>query len=141
MVFPLVDLVRAFAALAVLVYHFIAHWEWTGFPTTGPLAWFRDGWVAVDLFFVISGFVVGLSAFARVEAEGAGFRRGFLRSRLARIVPLHYLTLLAFVVLVEPALAAQGDFWANLLAHLLFIHNLFQPYYGSINGPNWSLGA
>lgn len=141
MVFPLVDLVRAFAALTVLVYHLIAHWDWSDFPTSGPLAWFRGGWMAVDLFFVISGFVVGLSAFARVAAQGPGFRREFLRSRLARIAPLYLLTLLAYVLLVEPALARQPDFWANLLAHLAFVHNLFLPYHGAINGPSWSLGA
>jgi peptidoglycan/LPS O-acetylase OafA/YrhL len=141
MVFPLVDLVRAFAALTVLVYHLIAHWDWSEFPTSGPLAWFRGGWMAVDLFFVISGFVVGLSAFARVEAQGAGFRRAFLRSRLVRIVPLHWLTLAAYVTLVQPALLGQADFGANLLAHLAFVHNLFLPYHGAINGPNWSLGA
>ena len=141
MVFPLVDLVRVFAALTVLVYHLIAHWEWTGFPGTGPLAWFRGGWMAVDLFFVISGFVIGLSAFSRIDAQGPGFRRDFLRARLARIVPLHYVTLAAFVLLVQPALRAQPDFPANLGAHLLFVHNLFFDYYGAINGPNWSLGT
>jgi peptidoglycan/LPS O-acetylase OafA/YrhL len=141
MVFPLVDLVRVFAALTVLVYHLIGHWEWTGFPGTGPLAWFRGGWMAVDLFFVISGFVIGLSAFSRIEAQGPGFRRDFLRARLARIVPLHYVTVAAFVLLVQPALRGQPDFAANLGAHLLFVHNLFFDYYGAINGPNWSLGT
>jgi peptidoglycan/LPS O-acetylase OafA/YrhL len=141
LVFPLIDLLRGFAALAVLVYHLIAHWDWTDFPSTGPLAWLREGWMAVDLFFVISGFVIGLSAFSRMEAQGPGFRAAFLRSRLARIVPLHYLTLAVFVVLVEPSLRQQGDFLANLLAHLLFIHNLFPSHAGAINGPNWSLAT
>lgn len=140
-VFPLVDVLRAFAALAVLVYHQIAHWEWSEFPTHGPLAWLREGWLAVDVFFVVSGFVIGLSAFSRLDAQGPGFRAGFLRARLARIVPLHYLTLLAYIVLVEPSLRQQGDFRANLGSHLLFIHNLFTPYAGAINGPNWSLGT
>lgn len=141
MVFPLVDVVRVFAALTVLVYHLIAHWEWASFPTTGPLAWFRGGWMAVDLFFVISGFVIGLSAFSRIDAQGPAFRRDFLRGRLARVVPLHYVTLAAFVLLVEPGLRAQPDFAANLGAHLLFVHNLFFDWYGAINGPNWSLGT
>jgi peptidoglycan/LPS O-acetylase OafA/YrhL len=141
MVFPLVDLVRAFAALTVLVYHLVAHWDWSEFPTSGPLAWFRGGWMAVDLFFVVSGFVVGLSAFARVREQGADFRGAFLRSRLARIVPLHYLTLAVHVLLVEPSLRGQAGFGANLLAHLGFVHNLVLPYHGAINGPNWSLGA
>jgi len=140
-VFPLLDLLRAFAALTVLVYHFIAHWDWTEFPSSGPLAWFRGGWMAVDLFFVISGFVIGQSAFHRLDAHGRGFRGGFLRARLARIVPLHVVTLLAFVVVVEPALVRQDDFWPNLAAHLLFVHNLSFDWYGAINGPNWSVGT
>lgn len=139
--FPLVDALRAFAALSVLVYHLIAHWDWTAFPTSGPLAWFRGGWMAVDVFFVISGFVIGLSAFARLEAQGSGFRAGFLRSRLVRIVPLHWLTLAAFIVLVEPALVRKPDFWPDLATHLLFVHNWFFDWNGSINGPNWSLGT
>lgn len=139
--FPLIDALRAFAALSVLVYHLIGHWDWAEFPTSGPLAWFRGGWMAVDVFFVISGFVIGLSAFAGIDAHGAGFRAPFVRGRLARIVPLHYLTLAAYIALVEPALATRGDFWPNLAAHLLFVHNAFLPFFGAINGPNWSLGA
>ncbi|HEY1226461.1 MAG TPA: acyltransferase [Ramlibacter sp.] len=138
--FPLLDLLRAFAALTVLVYHQIAHWEWSAFPQSGPLAWFRAGWMAVDLFFVISGFVIGLSAFGRAQA-GSGFRGGFLRARLARIVPLHWLTLAAFIVAVEPALLRQADIAWNLGAHILFLHNLVPAWSGSINGPNWSLGV
>lgn len=139
--FPLLDVVRAFAALSVLVYHLIAHWEWDDFPAVGPLAWFRAGWMAVDVFFVTSGLVIGLSAFARVEAQGLAFRPGFLRSRLARVVPLHYVTLAVFVLVVEPSLWRNADFGLDVGAHLLFLHNLFFPYYGSINGPNWSLGV
>jgi peptidoglycan/LPS O-acetylase OafA/YrhL len=139
--FPLVDVVRGFAAISVLVFHLITHWDWAAFPSTGPLAWFRSGWMAVDVFFVISGFVIGLSAFAGIDRHGSAFRAAFMRSRLARIVPLHYLTLLAFVVLIEPSLWGQGDFWTNLGAHLLFLHNLSFTYWGAINGPNWSLGA
>lgn len=140
-VFPLVDVLRGFAALSVLVYHLIPHWEWDDFPESGPLVWFRSGWMAVDIFFVISGFVIGLSAFGRLDAQPQGFRAGFLRTRLARIAPLHYLTLAVFVLAIEPALPGQDDFWANLGSHLLFAHNLVLPYAGAINGPNWSLAT
>jgi peptidoglycan/LPS O-acetylase OafA/YrhL len=141
LVFPLIDVVRGFAALSVLVYHLIPHWEWDAFPSTGPLAWFRSGWMAVDIFFVISGFVIGLSAFGRLETHPGEFRGGFLRNRLARIVPLHYLMLAVFVLAIEPAVWQQEDFWANLGTHLLFLHNLFLPYAGAINGPNWSVAT
>lgn len=139
--FPLVDALRGFAAVSVVVYHLIAHWDWTAFPEGGPLAWFRAGWMAVDLFFVISGFVIGLAAFSGVEREGAAFRRGFMRSRLARIVPLHVLTLGVYVLAVEPQLRATPGFWPDFVAHLAFVHNLYFPFSGSMNGPNWSLAA
>jgi peptidoglycan/LPS O-acetylase OafA/YrhL len=139
--FPLVDALRAFAALSVVIYHFIAHWDWTAFPESGPLAWFRSGWMAVDIFFVISGFVIGLSAFARLQAQGPRFRAGFMRSRLARIVPLHVVTLAAYIALVEPSLVQKADFWPDLAAHLLFVHNWSFDWHGAINGPNWSLAA
>jgi peptidoglycan/LPS O-acetylase OafA/YrhL len=70
MSFPLIDVLRGFAALSVLVYHVIAHFDWTRFSTSGPLVWFRIGWMGVDLFFVISGFVITLSAFERLR-QGA----------------------------------------------------------------------
>ena len=139
--FPLVDIVRGCAALSVLVFHLIAHWQWEDFPAWGPFAWFHEGWLAVDVFFVVSGFVIGLSAFSRFEAQGSAFRADFLRSRLARIAPLHWFMLLVFVLVVEPGLWRSEGFAANLVTHLLFLHNLSFEHWGAINGPNWSLAA
>ena len=139
--FPSVDTLRGFAALSVVVYHVISLWNWQAFPNDGPLAWFRIGWLGVDLFFVISGFVIGLSAFAEIDHSGPrGFRAPFWRRRVARIVPLHYLTCLVFVALLSPR-PLTSEIWPNLLAHALFIHNLFPAWLSAINGPNWSLGA
>ena len=53
--FPNLDLLRAFAAISVLVLHVIELTGWKNFPIEGPLTWFRIGWMGVDLFFVISG--------------------------------------------------------------------------------------
>ena len=50
----------------------------------------------MDLFFVISGFVIGLLAFAEIDKRGAwNFEDAFFSRRVARIVPLHYLVLIA----------------------------------------------
>jgi len=139
--FESIDILRGFAALSVVVYHVIEHFQWRGFPSIGPLAWFRVGWMGVDLFFVISGFVIGLSAFAGIDRSGtAGFQQPFMTRRLARIVPLHYLTMLVFVVFIAPYLLFH-DFWLNALAHLLFVHNMHPQLHGAINGSNWSLGT
>ena len=139
--FEAVDVLRGFAALSVVVYHFIEHFNWTAFPTSGPLLWFRAGWMGVDLFFVISGFVVGLSAFSEIDRCGSWhFQWPFFARRVVRITPLHYLTMLVFVVFISPELLFT-NFWANLTSHLLFVHNLNFNLHGAINGSNWSLAT
>jgi len=139
--FETVDILRGFAALSVVVYHFIEHFGWKEFPSSGPLLWFRAGWMGVDLFFVISGFVIGLSAFTEIDRHGAWqFQRGFFARRVARIAPLHYLTMLVFVAFISPELLFE-NFWINLVSHLLFVHNLNLNLHGAINGSNWSLAT
>ena len=123
MYFPNVNLLRAFAALLVLVYHVIELAPWPEFPTAGPGLLFRAGWVGVDLFFVISGFVIGLSAI-RLYRDGArDYRRTFLRRRLARIVPLYVFTCAAFLLMVQPAVLSLpwGKLALQLVSHLLFL--------------------
>jgi len=140
--FPLVDLLRGGAAISVVVYHVIEHLKWTGFPISGPFLWFRIGWLGVDLFFVISGFVVSLSAFSLLDRfEICQFRRLFAIRRIARILPLHYLTCLVFLALVVPAIIFQNGFLGNLISHLGFFHNTDRNWQGAINGPNWSVGV
>lgn len=136
----MIDVLRGFAALTVLVYHFVAHMNWVAFPISGPLLWFRIGWMGVDLFFVISGFVICLSAFSMLDS-GAEFYKTFVIHRLARIVPLYYATCLIFVLFIRPELIFQQDWLLNFGSHLLFIHNIFALYQGSIDGSNWSLGV
>jgi peptidoglycan/LPS O-acetylase OafA/YrhL len=139
--FDSVDILRGFAALSVVVYHVIEHFDWTAFPSTGPLLWFRAGWMGVDLFFVISGFVIGLSAFSGIDKSGPSqFQRNFFSRRVARIVPLHYLTMLVFIVFITPEMLFT-DFWGNLISHVFFVQNLSINTIGAINGPNWSLAA
>jgi peptidoglycan/LPS O-acetylase OafA/YrhL len=142
MSFPLIDILRGFAALSVVVFHVIAHFNWTGFPVSGPLVWFRIGGVGVDLFFVISGFVIALSAFARLRRDRfADFARSFARARIARIAPLYYLTCLIFLVFVEPDLVFVPDIWKQLLSHAVFLHSWFLMHQGGINGVNWSVSV
>ncbi len=139
--FPAIDILRAVAALLVIVYHVIEIGRWTSFPITGPLLVARAGWIGVDLFFVISGFVIGLSALQGHAREGTAFRASFARRRLARIVPLYALTALLFLLLVDPVLLMQpvSTLAMHLGSHALFVHNLHPTTHGSINGPNWSV--
>jgi peptidoglycan/LPS O-acetylase OafA/YrhL len=134
---------RGFAAVTVVIYHVMEMFHWYALPLPGFFtAWFRIGWAGVDLFFVISGFVITLSALKAREQDPDGFARAYLRRRLARIVPLHYLTCLAFVLFLAPALMINlSKFWVQALTHLTFSHTLFPRTRMTINAVNWSLGV
>lgn len=139
--FPYVDILRGFAAVSVVVYHVIALLHWDAFPTSTPLVWFRTGGFGVDLFFVISGMVISLSAFSGIERDGAGFRLPFLLRRAARIVPLYYLTATLFLLAVAPEFMQRPDIVNQIVSHLLFFHNMSWLTHGGIDGPNWSVAT
>lgn len=142
MYFDNINLLRAFAALSVVVYHVIELFHWETFPVYGPLVWFRIGWLGVDLFFVISGFVITLTASLLYEQHGGKFYKTFLKRRLARIVPLYLLTGFLFVLFCQPTLLEHSKFLLkNIVYHVLFIHNLDPSTHGTIDGPNWSVGV
>lgn len=138
--FPLIDPLRGFAALTILVYHAIYYFDWQDFPASGPGFWFKRGWMAVDIFFVLSGFVITLSALNLYgRYQGATFLCKFLVRRAARILPLYYLSLGVFIAFMF----SKGDFsidWHDLGLHLLLLHTFSVQHFGSLNGVNWSIG-
>lgn len=140
--YPGLDLLRAAAAALVVVFHIISIGKITDLPSGILFVIFRYGWVGVDLFLVISGFVIALSAFSGVKRDGPDFRRSFAVRRLARIVPLYLITCAAFIALIKPQymFVSGNQLITHIGSHLLFIHNLFASTHGSINGPTWSIG-
>jgi peptidoglycan/LPS O-acetylase OafA/YrhL len=99
------------------------------YPALEPLA--RYGWLGVDLFFIISGFVITLSAEGRSAAA-------FVRARAKRLYPAFWAacTLTAAVLLESgnpPPGVDLGRFATNL--------TLFAPFFGqdSIDGVYWTL--
>jgi peptidoglycan/LPS O-acetylase OafA/YrhL len=74
------DLARGLAALAVMVYHVREHFSW------GEL--FRGSFLAVDLFFLMSGFVIAHSYQARLLDGSIGASR-FILLRCLRLYPLY----------------------------------------------------
>jgi len=89
--FPLVQALRALAALSVAFSH-VAHDALALWPHSRPLAWLYGAmpWGAgVDIFFVISGFVIVHSSRSLYGTREAA--RRFAVRRLARIVPLYWL--------------------------------------------------
>jgi peptidoglycan/LPS O-acetylase OafA/YrhL len=140
--FENINLLRAFAATAVVVYHVVELTSWKTFPATGPLVTFRIGWIGVDLFFVISGFVITASALALYQRGHAEFHRKYWIRRLCRIVPLYLLTGALWIALFDPAFFRQPvrDWIGSLAAHVTFTHTFWASTFDSIDGVNWTLG-
>ncbi|MBX3585905.1 MAG: acyltransferase [Ramlibacter sp.] len=139
--FELIDALRAIAALLVLTYHVVEVGQWTAFPVTGPGLLVRFGWIGVDLFFVISGFVIGRAAIRAAQEQQPGWRERFAERRLRRIVPLYLLTAVVFTLFVDSDVLRHG--WKTAAwqigVHLMFVHNLHPSSHGAIDGPNWSV--
>lgn len=128
--FLALDGLRGVAALLVLFYHAVG-------PTYG-LDGFRGLFLAVDFFFMLSGFVVA-SAYEKRLAGGLTLA-GFARIRAARLYP----TIAAGVLLGALAWLVAGHGLAATLGAtalaLLLVPNLRDPVgLFPTNGPAWSL--
>ncbi|MCT0198457.1 acyltransferase [Synechococcus sp. CS-1325] len=134
-----IDGLRAVAILAVIVNHLNA-------------ALLPSGYVGVDVFFVISGYVITRSLEQRHPAENRGaFLAAFYRRRIQRLVPA-----LAACVLVTGLLSClvipdpTASLWTGLLALAgasnLFLHQQATDYFGASGQLNsftqtWFLGV
>ncbi|GGB41358.1 acyltransferase [Tistrella bauzanensis] len=88
-----IQILRAVAASMVLVYHLFDIFTTYGLS---PARWFQIGASGVDIFFVISGFIVAHTA-------GDTDRAGFLAKRLVRIIPIYWLLTLSIFAIGEAA--------------------------------------
>lgn len=144
---PLVDGLRLVAIAAVVLFHLHTYViersparvpEWASSPISKFLETGRCG---VELFFVISGFILALP-FAEQRLAGAqavSLRRYYLR-RVTRLEPPYIVNLLiAFVLLVVAGKEAATALWPHLAASLCYVHNLVFGTASRINAVAWSL--
>ena len=122
--FPALDGLRGVAVLLVLLFHFLHIDGEGGAVERTLLGASRAGWAGVDLFFVLSGFLItGIL----LDARGAtGYFKAFYARRVLRIFPLYY-AYLAVLFLVLPRFlpsldvkpGSQGWLW-TYLGNVLF---------------------
>ncbi|MGE4070861.1 MAG: acyltransferase family protein [Lysobacterales bacterium] len=137
--FPLLDALRVFAAISVLVLH-LHTVVGLPVPDTYPLIWFRFGLYGVEIFFAISGAVILQALLAERQRGLQGHRRRFMWRRWWRIAPLLIVTGAFDIWCNKPGFFARPDAWEMIAAHLAFVHNCFMFSSGGINGPSWTLG-
>jgi peptidoglycan/LPS O-acetylase OafA/YrhL len=139
---PLTSL-RFLAALWVLLYHFKDH---LGLEL-GRWGLIADGYLGVDLFFTLSGFI--LAHVYLTSLEGGRFGYGaFLKNRIARVYPMHLAALGAMLVLFAGARVlgvgeSNPDAFrlSDLPAHLLMVHAWGATPSVGWNFPSWSISA
>ena len=125
------DLLRACAIVLVFMYHYMVFVS--GEPTFGWLS--RIGWVGVDLFFVLSGYLIGNQLFKGLsQGQQLSLRRFYWR-RALRTWPVFWLVLAAFFLLPE---LMGGNTPPPLWRFLTFTQN-YQLMPGTAFSHAWSL--
>jgi peptidoglycan/LPS O-acetylase OafA/YrhL len=127
---------RALAALAVMACHTATLGGFDANTMGARLAGF--GAVGVDLFFVISGWVITASAIRTRHQTSAAGR--FWWRRAARLLPLYLVTSIVFLLLVDASALTSGEASFQISTHLLMIHNWFPNTASAINPVTWTLG-
>lgn len=101
----------------------------------------RKGLWGSAFFFVLSGFIIAYNYQKKLQ-EKEITRRRFWVARIARVYPLHWLTLFIAAILGDYVVASGGLDWCrHFLASLTLTHAYIPEadYYFSFNSPSWSL--
>ena len=117
------DGVRGLAVVLVLLEHlFVRNPNPAGsWPVRFVALLFSSGWVGVDLFFVLSGFLI--TGILYDTQRGPRFFRNFYARRALRIFPLYYALLFVLIAVST----AQGYHWylKGTLLYLTYLHTLW----------------
>src|SRR6476620_1549067 len=132
---------RFLAAAWVVLYTAWPHRDVSWVPVA-----VTKGYLGVEVFFVLPGFIL-----SHVYLAAAGEKRfrydGFLSARIARVYPLHLVTLFGMIGLGVAAtiagLSIDGSLtdWRALPAHLTLTHAWGLAPISAFNHPSWSISA
>src|SRR5688572_33021217 len=116
--FQILDGLRGIAALAVVIFHFM---EWI-FPDINN-NFIGHGFLAVDFFFCLSGFVIGYAYDDRIKKMGV---IEFFKSRLIRLHPLIVLgAVLGLVAFVFDPFGGPAEAYSAGRIFLIFLSSIF----------------
>jgi peptidoglycan/LPS O-acetylase OafA/YrhL len=149
--FSLLDNLRGIAAILVFFNHLYVsiygHWflKWNGLwanlsDAPEPSAYIfyplHSGWVGVQIFFVLSGFVIHW-AFLRMDNFDT---KKFLWRRFWRVYPPYLLALVFFVLFTQTYLRSKEGL-INFISHVFLFYNFSVDTIHSINPAFWSLAV
>jgi peptidoglycan/LPS O-acetylase OafA/YrhL len=134
------DALRFIAAMGIVIGHALPRTHSFSSVDARPLG------ILVDLFFLISGYVIAHVYTGRI-GTGAEYRR-FLVKRAARLVPLHWLTFatagaIGVAIWLSGAAVSQPELYEPTCAlpNALLLHAMDTCPHLSFNTPSWSISA
>jgi peptidoglycan/LPS O-acetylase OafA/YrhL len=143
--FIVLDSWRGICALGVAIFHL-------DLAGPGMLAAPIRGYLFVDFFFVLSGFVISAAYGDRISERGEFVR--FILRRFGRIYPVHFAVLMACASVVaftllaapprasgEPLISADATSLSSLVTNLLLLHSMGFCDQLTWNRPSWSISV
>lgn len=140
---------RGIAALLVVIFHSSLY----VMPMTDPAitGLINEGWLWVDFFFILSGFVLSHVYGHYFETSVTTSRfMSYVGARFARIYPLHLFALVCITIAaifirqeasqIDPVLQPMFSYW-GFPASLLLIQSMHIFPIAPLNGPAWSLST
>lgn len=121
---PSLDILRGIAIILVVLYHCF-----------DSVALFRFGWMGVDLFFVLSGYLI--TDLLLHSRENKHYIRNFYVRRALRIFPLYYVTIFLFFKLGSVTFSQQeaGSTFGYYAHHSLWFWTFTQNWLMAFEGP------
>src|SRR5437899_2924596 len=129
---PGLDLLRALAIIVVVIYHAALF----GFKLPGRVD--RFGWIGVDLFFVLSGYLIGGQLLAPLAREKSINLGRFFARRVFRIMPAYFVILAVYFLL--PSWREYPDMAQALWKFLFSVQNIAL-HGGTAFSHAWSLAV
>ncbi|WP_290970866.1 acyltransferase [Herbaspirillum sp.] len=143
------DGLRGILALLVVSYHMYGPLPLVHAAFAGHAAILTQAWYAVDVFFLMSGFVM-MHVYGKTFEERPSLAtfRLFMRARFARLYPVHLAALTLMLIVMLPFLAHTAGLFSwhgryslgAFAASLLMLHGPWVEY-RSWNYPAWSISA
>ena len=136
--------IRGVAATIVMFVHFVYYGITNNHISLGhEKHLICVGWIAVDLFFMLSGFIL---CWVYNLQDKAIFWKRYLVARIARICPLYYITLFLAIILIAYSYIRHGlqyigqhNFLESFAANIFLISGVVD--LPTFNGPAWSISV
>jgi peptidoglycan/LPS O-acetylase OafA/YrhL len=140
---------RGIAAFIVVLYHLKGFLHQHAF--TQSFDWmYNKGYLAVDFFFVLSGFIIAFNYKHHFEKEIKWhLLYVFIVKRIARIYPLHIFILLCFILIPMAHVLTNRPIDSQQYSLLAFLYKFFlvdlwmigQQYWNAWNAPSWTISG